>query len=540
MIIPPLRLCTVLIALFAVAGLPTFLQADPDVAIEVLPDHPLGEIYNFWSVMNFTDQDMFGDPDQFPRIATRHPFMREVNCIRLIGGRMDGKNDFFRGVDEEGRAICDFTLLIDYIGGILEAGFSPWLVLDKVPVAMSPGREMRQYGNAYPPDDYDLYHDYVGQLVSALVEAFGYPAVSQWRFRVATEPDLKPGHWDASREEFFKLYDYVVDAVTRVIPDADIGPGNILNPLSFRGVERPVWGLDIIDHAATGTNTFNGGTGTRMTHFSCSWYDRIGEEGDVRKLSQVVDTIRRRLDRYPQFRKLPVDVAEFMILHDVNSRRLYSGDVTEWSASWLAAVTEQVYDKGIGKIHFWNYTTGGVYHPQAHVITFLEEMLGGQRLESVVRASRGAYGLVGALAARRDGALYLMLYHHDQGRSDDQVLKVRLAVREPDGAVSTAWLADHRQVDKDRGVFIRQLMEDCRAAGLEPLENSAEFDGAVHRMFGEEGVAQFNQNIEKYRVLSNDIVLGMEQSVKVENGELILELELPAHSVRMIRLYPAD
>ncbi len=64
-----------------------------------------------------------------------------------------------------------------------------------------------------------------------------------------TEPDLRPAHWAGTREEYFAHYDYTVEAVRSVLPDARIGPGNILNP---RYSKR--WGLDIIDHLAKGAN----------------------------------------------------------------------------------------------------------------------------------------------------------------------------------------------------------------------------------------------------------------------------------------------
>ena len=35
---------------------------------------------------------------------------------------------------------------------------------------------------------------------------------------------------------------------------------------------------------------------------------------------------------------LPLSIAEFAILQDEHNRRLYSGDITEWGASWMAAV----------------------------------------------------------------------------------------------------------------------------------------------------------------------------------------------------------
>lgn len=504
-----------------------------DAEIEVLPSHQLGEVYPFWTVRNFVHQDMFADPEAVAGVIEDNPFIREVNCVRLIGGRSDGKNEFFKGLDENGNLICDFTLLLKYVNGILDAGFTPRIVLDNVPNAMRSELEFHHYGNTFPPDDYHVYHRYIKELVQALVDEFGYREVSRWRFRVGTEPDLKPGHWAGTKQEYLKMYDFAVNAVTQVIPDADIGPGNILNPLSRQGSDEPLWGLEIIDHAAAGTNYCTGQIGTRLTFFSCSWYDRIGGLNGVGGLSQTVRVIRRRLDNYPQFKGIPIEIAEFMILHDAQNHRLWAGDITEWSASWFAAVAEQVYALNIPKVHLWSTTTRGIFHPQTHLIEFLDKAVGGQRLESIVRGR--FHNRIGAIAASTKESLYVMIYHHVSERSLDHPLDLRIQISIPPGS---NWLADQWQTDADHGVFIHQFKQDCMDAGLEPLEGGAEFDGAIQRWYGPEGVALFEKNRAAYQKLSDNIRMSSSTPVETDAGYLIVDLTLPVHSVRMIRFHP--
>jgi xylan 1,4-beta-xylosidase len=339
-------------------------------------------------------------------------------------------------------------------------------------------------------------------------------------------------------EAYLKLYDFAVHAVTSVIPEADIGPGNILSPLGAPRPGKPKWGLDIIDHAAQGTNYYTGAIGTRLTYFSCSWYDRVGLDGRVEGLSDAVDLIRNRLDRYPQFRSVPIEIAEFMVLHDVHGNRLWGGDTTEWSASWFAAVADQVYQKSITQVHLWDTTTSGVWHPQAHVIAFLEKMAGGQRLSTDVRARHANPDLVGAITVARNESIYLLVYNHAHARTVEDTLTVQLNISDPRVGQGVSWKAEQSQLDADHGVFTRKFLEDCMEAGLSPVEKGAEFDGAIRRWFGPEGVELFDQNIETYRALSNDIKLDSVKLNTNDEGEIEMEFTLPAHSVRMIRIYP--
>ncbi|MCX7017367.1 MAG: hypothetical protein NTW86_33185, partial [Candidatus Sumerlaeota bacterium] len=86
--------------------------------IEVDASKSAGPCYNFWSISNFTSEDMFAQPEMREKIARSHPFMKYVNCVRLLGGRSDGKNEWFKGVDEQGKVVCDFAPLISYLKGI--------------------------------------------------------------------------------------------------------------------------------------------------------------------------------------------------------------------------------------------------------------------------------------------------------------------------------------------------------------------------------------------------------------------------------------
>jgi len=505
--------------------------------IRVDADRTVGTCHNFWSVSNFTSEDMFADPAKAKRYRTSHSFMRYVNCVRLLGGREDGKNQWFKGVSADGTIQCDFSGLIGYLRGMLDAGYVPRIVLDNVPTAMSDAKELHTYGNTYPPKDPEVWHAFISAAVRAMVDAFGDETVSGWRFRVGTEPDLYPGHWAGTKEDYLVHYDYTVDAVTGVIPDADIGPGNILNPARIGAnnvSKRKQWGLEIVDHAANGTNRCTGATGTRLCYLQCSWYGQVGVAIDTFDLA--VTRMRDRLARYPQFEKLPVDVAEFAILRDDANQRLWCGDITEWGASWYAAIAERVYELGVDQVHEWAQTTAGIKHPRALVIGMLEELVGGDRL--AVEATGTSAARCGAIACRKGEDLYVLLFNHRAMRRPSVPEQVRLALGDLRMDVGAAWTVSEWLIDEEHGVFAYELYRDCEAAGLKALPKSPLFGGNVRLRFGPKVGTVLWKHRKKYLALARPKQVRQAEALSVAHGKVMVDLTMPGHSVRLLKFSP--
>jgi len=511
-----------------------------DFRIRIGADTVTGTCHNFWSVKNFTWQHIFDDPLGAEPFRRNHPYVTEVNCIRLIGGRGDGRNRWLLEVRENGDLVTDFSDLIVYLRTLLEWGYTPMIVLDNVPLALS--------------EPYEAYHRYIQLLTESLVENFGLERVSEWRFRVMTEPDLFPGHWAATKEEFLKLYDYAVDAVTAVIPNADIGPGNILNPVRHTG-----WGLDIIDHCARGTNYRTGRVGTRMTHFSFSWYGRIGEP--VSTLAEAFRLIRSRLDKYESLRETPVGVAEFAVLFDAQQNRYYCGEGTEWSASWLASVADIAWEMNIERIHQWATTSAidtapdapnfeevralmpeGMAVPYTHVLTMLEAMAGGKRLNIAFEKNGNGADLnsgIGAIACEKEGEVLLMVYNHQPGFEKEEPVDGTIAIALPDGSGSESWTLSEWLIDAGHSGFTRTLQADCEAAGLDPISDTAPmYPANISERFGVEGVKVWMRNLGKYEALSRLHQVRDKESLSNTSVPLEIHLNLPVHSVRFLRLKP--
>ena len=505
--------------------------------VTVKADQAVGEVYKFWTVGNFTKSQEVLDPKALAELRGAAPFVKELNLVYLLGGRYEDQNRWFLGVGPDGKIRTDFSGMIAQLKAAQEAGYVPRIVLDNVPYNMSDPPQENAYGNTAPPSDERVWQQYVRAAVEALVQAFGREKVSQWSFRVGTEPDLRPGHWAGTRDQYFAHYDYTVEAVTSVLPEARIGPGNILNPGSrtaFNAGQR--WGLEVIDHAATGTNACTGRKGTGMTVFSCSWYGRVG--GPIANFDAAMDAIRKRLDQYPQFAKVTIEVGEFAVLGDERGRRLYAGETTEWSASFFAALADRVYAHDVRQLFEWDSATLGVIHPRGRVIEMLERMAGGRRVAVSAPGESGA--TCGAIACRKGGELLVLVYNHRAPRRPQVAESVRLVMEDARMKAGATWRLSECAIDETHGTWAYAFEADCLAAGLKQVPTCGLYEGNVKRLYGEAGPELFRKNADKYARLSVAPQTKDNAAVAVSDKRLSLELEMPGHSVRLLRLAPRE
>lgn len=501
--------------------------------IEVNADKAVGPCHRFWTVRVLTDQSDFNKPRFLESFKASHPYTRSINCVRTLGGRTDHLNEWFKGENPDGSIHTDFGGLMPQLRALIEADITPRIVLDNVPWPMSRDRTVHDYGNSNPPDDPKQWHAYITAFAKALVAEFGIDRVKSWRFRVGTEPDLLPGHWTGTREQYFAHYANTVDALTAIIPDADIGPGNILNPskpppgskkhsMQLIG-DGKGWGVTLIDHLAE--------TKTRATFFGISHYSHVGQplqlEGGIRR-------VREPLDRYPAMKNLPIDIQEFGVLSDENKRRLHGGEGSEWAASWYAAVADIAYREGIGEIYDWGYSAAGLPIPRQLVMGMLEQMADGQRLELTTKGL--GTGNSGAIAVKKDSSIYLLLYHHQAPRESAIRQQLSVSLTGDTIASSPRWTWNEWTVDRDHGSWLHDFYRDCEAANVKVLPNAPNFGIHLQRRFDAGWRQVFKRNLGKYRKLSGLQQTAISQPATTTDGVLLLDFELPAHCVKLIEL----
>lgn len=116
-------------------------------------------------------------------------------------------------------------VLFDFLQSI---GMKPFVELGFMPSALASGSRTIFWwrGNVTPPKDYEKWGAFIRNLTEHFTERYGAEEVKSWYFEVWNEPNLSPGFWTGSREEYFKLYEYSVRAVKSVNTGYRVGgPG---------------------------------------------------------------------------------------------------------------------------------------------------------------------------------------------------------------------------------------------------------------------------------------------------------------------------
>ncbi|MCU4166682.1 GH39 family glycosyl hydrolase [Carboxylicivirga caseinilyticus] len=128
-------------------------------------------------------------------------------------------------IDREGNPVYNYQyvdVLYDYI---LEIGMKPFVELGFMPKALASGDQTIFWwnGNVTPPWDYGKWEDLIRNLVQHFTDRYGEEEVATWYFEVWNEPNLSPGFWTGTQEEYFKLYKYAVNGVKAVNPHYKVG-----------------------------------------------------------------------------------------------------------------------------------------------------------------------------------------------------------------------------------------------------------------------------------------------------------------------------
>ncbi|WP_147676506.1 GH39 family glycosyl hydrolase [Algibacter pacificus] len=505
------------------------IVVDPDKVVAINTGAVVGEMYNFWSTRPMINQTRFSSSGFTSELNTIKPYVKSYNLVRVLGGRTDNKNNFYKGVDGSGNIITDFSGLLNDMRSFMQTGFKPRIVLDNVPWEMNDVKEENTYGNTNPPDDYDVWRQYINAFLQTLVDEFGMNEVKTWRFRVATEPNYTPQHWNGTKEEFFKHYDITVNEVLKVIPDAIIGPGNNLT----EGVAT--FTTEIIDHCATGTNYATGETGTKMDFFCISYYEKIDQ--NTIKLPNTVQEYRTKLDSYPQFRDIPFDIQEFGILRDENANRgLSLSDATEFGASWYARIADLAYDYRITEIYDWGQEieVGNLPQGRRNVTQMFLKMEGGNRVETIDNIS----GHAGIIPVVKGDVIYLLVYNHNTTRDSSASRTLFPVLEGGQIAGGNNWKMTEWTVDKNHGIMMHELYKDVRAAGVGEKNNGRIYGNRPSDRFEDGWKDVFNTNLTKYTQLAELPKTITDSIVKKIDGKLTLKVGLEPHSVKLIELTP--
>ena len=293
-------------------------------------------------------------------------FVEYVQFMQCSGGTEDG--DLFKDpMNFDVLDDYDFEPLIKNCAGILKLGAKPHLKLGGVPLKYTQDYLMGGFDmNVYPPDDYDVYYDYIYALATALVDEFGTDEVLSWRFGVMTEYEnwdwfrTKSEEPDDAATEYCKLYDYTVQALIDAIGEEVFVGAHSMT------VTEGHWDEELfIKHVAQGKNYANGKTGTRICFLSVSFYDYSPEEYTTGyTLPETVDYVRSKAESYG-LKGLIYGVDEGRLLNGLNSGKddiqLFSRTVGyTYQAAYDARLWKQCLDNNIDYFSSWSHLSNGI------------------------------------------------------------------------------------------------------------------------------------------------------------------------------------
>jgi len=127
--------------------------------------------------------------------------------------------------DKKGNPIYSYMYVDALIDFLQSIGMKPFVELGFMPNALASGKQTIFWwkGNVTPPKDYDKWAGLIKNLLQHFTERYGAEEVKTWYFEVWNEPNLSPGFWSGTQEEYFKLYKYTANAVKAVNPAYRVG-----------------------------------------------------------------------------------------------------------------------------------------------------------------------------------------------------------------------------------------------------------------------------------------------------------------------------
>jgi xylan 1,4-beta-xylosidase len=127
--------------------------------------------------------------------------------------------------DEKGNPEYNYQYIDALYDFLLSIKMKPFVELGFMPSALASGRETIFWwkGNVTPPKDYKKWEDLIRNLTQHFTERYGVEEVKTWYFEVWNEPNLSPGFWTGTQDEYFKLYEYSARAIKSVNPAYKVG-----------------------------------------------------------------------------------------------------------------------------------------------------------------------------------------------------------------------------------------------------------------------------------------------------------------------------
>ncbi len=414
---------------------PAYLDPnDHDTILRVSTGTKLRTIGNKISNMNMWNYNMFwAAPHADGYFAETYPFVEEMQFMTATGGE-PGRDLFLDPADRSVLDDYDFAPLVNACRNVVDQGLKPMIKTGNVPQKYSSLSTTGTFGvNLYPPDDYNVYYNYIAAMAQALVDEFGLSEVRTWRWGCFTE--YENADWfQGTCEDYCRIYDYTVAAIQSVLgEEIAIGAHSMT-------CSEGIWDeRQFIDHCINGTNYCTGKQGTRLTYLSASYYDTKINDLSLRtkRFVNTINVLRDAVDASVETALASGITKEHLdslgitsIYYGIDEGRILSGtkgrDAADLSnrivgqtkqAAYDAMILEQMVNNDIAYFSAWAYHTDQFYGLPTvsyHVANSFWNMVGTTQVQSTVErhveGSRFPRTQDGIASVDDGGTVYAMLY----------------------------------------------------------------------------------------------------------------------------------
>ncbi len=456
--------------------------------------------------------------------------------------------------DIAGNPIYNWTIIDSIFDTYIQRKMKPLAQIGFMPKALSsrpepyqhdwtPGKPYKNIitGWAYPPKDYKKWAELIYEWVIHCVKRYGKTEVESWYWELWNEPDADYLMAPSRIQEYCKMYDFASDAVKRALPTARIG-----GPHSTGGAAKFLRAF--IQHCLNETNQATGKTGAPLDFVAfhakgspkvVNGVVRMSMSSQLRNINDNFAVIAS----FPELKSLPVIIGESdpegcaACGMQTNPENAYRNG-TMYS-SYTAASIAREYDLAdqygvnhIGSVNWsfefenqpWFYgfrdlATNGVDKPVLNVFRMLG-MMSGTRVEVSGNLAynfkticdsgvRGPETDINALATKDSNSLAVLLwnYHDDDIQGNGQ--PVTLTIHGINGRKA---VFSHYRIDGEHS-------------------NS-------YVVWQKMGSPQ-NPSLEQYKILEKSGQLEFlckPKTVRIRNGELTINTQLPRQAVSFIKL----
>jgi xylan 1,4-beta-xylosidase len=300
------------------------------VQVQVHADQPDGTLAPIWSFFGYDEPNYSYAANgkkllgELEALSPAPVYVRVHNLLTTGDGTASLKWGSTNAYTEDsaGNPVYNWIIVDRIFDAFHESGIKPLVEIGFMPQALSSHPEPYRHnfprdpissiytGWAYPPKDYAKWAELVFQFVHHLRDRYGDAEVRTWLWEVWNEPDI--AYWQGTPEEYFKLYDFSVDAILRALPGARVGGPDTTGPANPKAAE---FLRLFLEHCAHQKNYLTGKTGTPLDFISYHpkgsprWLGDHVQMGIARQLA-AIDQGFKIVASFPEWRHTPIVLGE--------------------------------------------------------------------------------------------------------------------------------------------------------------------------------------------------------------------------------------